>query len=81
MSCIVVSIVKYGLRRKSPRKATGPDFISLNVIKFASNVINSHLHNIIIKDLQKNRYSEEPKTALRRSIFKKNERNKQCINY
>ena len=34
LSCVVVSIVKYGLRLKNPRKATGPDFIPLKVIKF-----------------------------------------------
>ena len=74
--CCVVSIVRYGLRLKNPRKATGPDFIPLTVIKFASDVINSHLHNIIKKDLEKTKYSEEPKTALVRPIFKKNEGNK-----
>ena len=31
---------------------------------------------IIIKDLEKNKYSKEPKTELIRLIFKKNERNK-----
>ena len=29
-----------------------------------------------MKDLEKNKYSEEPKTALVRPIFQKNERNK-----
>ena len=77
LSCVVVSIVKYNLRLKNPRKATGPDFIPLKFIKFASDVIDSHLYNIIIKDLEKNKYSEEPKTALVRPIFGKNERNKQ----
>ena len=81
LSCVVVSIVKYGLRLKNPRKATGPDFIPLKVIKFASNVIDYHLYIIIIKELEKNRYSEEPKTALLRPIFRKIERSKQCINY
>ena len=71
LSCVVVSIVRYALRLKNPRKVTGPDFIPLKFIKFASNVIDSHLYNIIIKDL------EEPKTALVGPIFKKNERNKQ----
>ena len=42
-SCVVVSIVTYGLRFKNPRKTTGPDFIPLKVIKFASDVIDSHL--------------------------------------
>ena len=49
---------------KKHRKATGLDFTSLKVIKFASNVIDSHLYNIVIKDLEKSKYSEEPKTAL-----------------
>ena len=70
LSCIVVSIVKYGLRLKNPRKATGRDFITLKVIKFGSNVIDCHLNNIIIKDLEKKKYSEEPKTALVWPIFK-----------
>ena len=81
LSCDVVLIVKYCLRLKNRRKATGPDFFPLKVIKFASNVIDSQLYNIIKKDLEKNKYSEEPKTALLRPIFKENERNKQCINY
>ena len=73
----VTSILRYDLRLKKPRKATGPDFIPLKVIKFASNVIGFHLHNIILKDLDKNKYSEEPKTtALVRPIFKKYDRNK-----
>ena len=76
LSCVVVSIVRYGLRLKNPRKATAPDFIPLKVIKFASNVIDSHLYNIIIKP-EKSKYSEEPKTALVRPIFKKHERKKQ----
>ena len=71
LSCVVVSIARYDLRLKNPRKATGPDFIPLKVIKFASNVIDSHLSNIIIKDLEKSKYSEEPKTALVKPIFKK----------
>ena len=69
LSCLVVSIVKYYLRLKNPRKATAPDFIHLKVIKFASNVIDSHLYNIIIKDLEKNKYSEEPKTLLSLLIY------------
>ena len=74
--CYVVSIVRYGFRLKKPRKATGPDFILLKVIKFASDVINSQLYNFIKRELEKSKSSEEPKTALVRPIFKKNERNK-----
>ena len=81
LSCVVVSIVRYGLRLKNPRKSTVPDFIPLKVIKFASTIVDSCLYNIIIKDLDKNKYSEDPKTALVRPIFKKNERKKQDKNY
>ena len=62
----------YTLRLKNPRKAIGPDFIHLKFIKFASNVIDSHFYNIIMKNIEKNKFSEEPKTALVRPIFKKN---------
>ena len=40
-------------------------------MKFASNVIDFHLYNIIIKDLEKNNYSEQPKTALVRRTLRK----------
>ena len=43
LSRVVVSIVRYALRLKNPRKVASPDFITLKVIKFASNVIDSHL--------------------------------------
>ena len=46
LSCGVVSILRYALRLKNPRKATGPDFIPLKFIKIPSNVIDSHLYNI-----------------------------------
>ena len=74
--CCVVSIVRYDLRLNNPRKATVPDFIPLKVIKFASNDINFHLYKIIKKELEKNKYSKEPKTTLVRPNFRKNERNK-----
>ena len=74
--CCVFSVKRHGFRLKNSEKATDPDFIPLKIIKFASDVINSHLYNIIIKDLEKSKYSEDPKTALVRPIFKKNERNK-----
>ena len=59
----------------NPRKATSPNGIPLKVIKFASNVVDYHLCNII-KDLEKHKYSEKPKTALVKPTFKKNDRNK-----
>ena len=66
----VASIVWYSLRLRNPR------LIPLKVIKFALNITNSYFFNIIVKDLKKNKYSEEPKTAFVRPIFKKNKRNK-----
>ena len=59
------------IKSLNPKKATGPDGIPIKAIKYASNAIDSHLSNIIAKDLEINKYSEEPKTALVRSIFKK----------
>ena len=73
MYCVVL-IVRYGLRLKNHRKATGSDFIPLKFITFVLNFFNSHLYNIIIKDLEKSKYSKEQKTAQVRSISKKNER-------
>ena len=64
------------IKSLNPKKATGPDGIPIKVLKYASNAIDSHLSHIIGNDIEKNNYSEEPKTALVRPIFKKNERNK-----
>ena len=64
------------IKSLNPKKATGPDGIPIKVLRYASNAIDSHLCNIIGNDIDKNKYSEEPKTALVRPIFKTNERNK-----
>ena len=58
---LLFQFLRYYLRFKNPRKSTGPDFISLKVIEFALNVIDSHLYTIITKDLEKNKYSKQPK--------------------
>ena len=50
-------------------------FYSSKNYQIRLNVNDSHPYNIIIKDLEKNKYSKEPKTALVRPIFKKNEKN------
>ena len=60
------------IKSLDPKKATGPDGIPIKIIKHALNMIDSHFCNIIKKDLRKNKYSEEPKAALVRPIFKKN---------
>ena len=64
------------IKSLDPKKATGPDGIPIKILRHASNIIDSHFCSIIKEDLKKNKYSEEPKTALVRPIFKKNERNK-----
>ena len=64
------------MKLKKPRKATGPDFILLKVIKFISYVINSQLFNFIKRELDKKQVLRRAKTALVTPIFKKNERNK-----
>ena len=63
------------IKSLDPKKATGPDGIPIKILSHASNTIDSHFCNIMKKDLRKNNNSE-PKTALVRPIFKKNERNK-----
>ena len=60
----------------SSDKATGPDGIPVKFIKMSANVIDSHLANIISKDVDLNCYSENAKTANVRLIFKKDERTK-----
>ena len=71
-----VKDINTSIKSLDPKKATGPDGIPIKIIKHALNIIDSHFCNIIKKDLRKNKYSEEPKTALVRPIFKKNERKK-----
>ena len=57
-------------------KATGPDGIPAKYIKLSANVIDSHLADVINKDIDNMRYSENAKTANVRPIFKKDERTK-----
>ena len=54
----------------NPRKATGPDGMTVNILKLARNVIDSHLTNIINRDI-KNTFSEDGKTALVRPLYEK----------
>ena len=66
----VVSIVRYdGLRLKNTRKATWPDFIPLKFIKFASNAVDSHLYNIITKDLEKEQVLKRAKNSISKTHF------------
>ena len=61
------------IKSLNPRKATGPDGIPAKVLKIARNVINSHLTNIINRDIKENKFSEDAKTALVRPLYKKND--------
>ena len=56
----------------NPRIVTGPDGIPVKLLKIAGNVIDSHLTNIINRDLKESKFSEHAKTALVRPLFKKN---------
>ena len=66
-SC-VVSIVRYSLRLKNPRKPTGLDLIPVKFIKFASNVIDPHLYNILIKDNKKKSHNSISETHFQEKI-------------
>ena len=70
LSCVVVSIVRYGLRLKNPRKAAGADFVPLKVIKYASDVIDSHFCNII-KNLKK-KVLRKAKNIISKTHFQEN---------
>ena len=43
--------------------ATGPDGIPVKFIKLSANVIDSHLENVINKNIDLNSYSENAKMA------------------
>lgn len=65
--------VKYSsliIQSLNPKKATGLNSICFDSMKIYSKAIDIHLCNIINKDLEKNRYSEESKKALARPIYK-----------
>ena len=52
------------IKSLNPRKATGPDGIPVKILRIARNVIDSHLTNIINRDIKENKFSEDAKTAL-----------------
>ena len=64
------------IKSSNPRKATGPDGIPVKILKIARNVIDSHLTNIINRDIEENKFCEDAKTALVRPIYKKKDRDK-----
>ena len=60
----------------SSDKATGPDGIPVKFIKLYANVIDSHLTNVMNKNIDLSCYSENAKIPNVRPIFKKDERPK-----
>ena len=62
------------IRKLNRNKATGPDHTPIKVIKASANIIDSHLRYIINKDRKINKHSEDAKTALVKSVYKKDDR-------
>ena len=57
------------------KKATRPDKISVNIVKLAASVINSHLTDTTINDTLNKAFSDSGKLAFVRPIRKKDDRN------
>ena len=55
----------------NPSKVTGSDSVPVKILK-----IDSQLTNILNRDIKENKFSEDAKTALVRSLSKKNNRDK-----
>ena len=56
------------IKSLNPNKATGPDRITLKIIKTDAKVIDSHLAHIINKDLKENKFSENVYLFIRKMI-------------
>ena len=56
------------------KKATGPDKISVKIVKMSAYIIDQQLTNIIDNDLLRKSFSDSAKIASVRPIFKKGER-------
>ena len=70
-----VSDIKTLLKSVNTKKATGPDNVPPKLIKLSTNVIDSHLFNIINKSLQNSSFPDAAKIASVRPIYKKKCRN------
>ena len=64
------------IKSLNTNKAKGPDGISTKYVKMSANVTDCHLANNINNDISNNNYSEHPKTATVRPIFKKDDKAK-----
>ena len=59
------------IKNINPEKATGPDKILPEIVRFSVNIIDSHLINIINNDINSNYFSNEAKVATVGLIYKK----------
>ena len=57
------------IKSLSLRKAADPDCISLKLIKFTSNIIDSHICNTIIKDLEEKQVLRRAKNSFSKTHF------------
>ena len=64
------------IKSLNPSKATWINGILVKVLKTARNVVDSYLTNIMNRDIKESKFSEDAKTALARSWYKKNDRDK-----
>ena len=64
------------IKSLNQRKATGPDDFPVKILKIARNVLDSHLANIVNRDIKENKFSEDAKTSYVRPLYKKNNRDK-----
>ena len=72
---VTVSDINTLLKSVNTKKATRPDNIPPKLVKLSANVIDSHLCNIINKDLQNSSFPDAAKIASVRPIYKKKCRN------
>ena len=70
------SDMKKVIKSLNVNKAKRPDGISAKFVKMSTNIIDSHLANIINNDISSNKYSKHAKAVTVRSIFKKYDRTK-----
>ena len=64
------------IKSLNPIKTTRPDGIPVKILKIARNVIDSHLANIINRDVKESKFFKDAKTSLVKPLNKKNDRDK-----
>ena len=77
---VEVSNINKLLKYINIKKATGPDTIPPKLVKPSANTVNSHLCNIINKDIESNSFSDGAKIASAIPIYKEKSRH-QVENY